>query len=445
MSNIQGNKITVAKGDYVKYTVSKEGYVTVSEMILMDEDKTLNINLEEEEIVFKFTIDTRLNPEDATDRTFRLPFSINPAEYSNYRLNNMTVNWGDGDVSSLDFNVSETTEEYLLARLDHEYATPGIYQISIRGVSNFMNPFSFYVNSYKYNNLKLISLDSSLLKDYITIPNKTDKELQMKTKIFMNCENLKTIHEDLFKYHELLYFNMYSAYLDPVDEFGVFRNCKSLQSIPENIFRYNNLRTPINMFMNCTSLKYVGDIFKTCTLLEDVCGCFQGCENIEKISPNLFANNTNLTRVGQSNTADRWWGIGDGCFYNCKKLTIEQTSETFSTPLFANNTNLQDMSHCFYGCESLVVADDLFGENMSSIRNQSNLKFTSFMKRENYIGENKKSVVPELWNIPLINDDGTEKQIISDGCFDGLGNNIDTIENYNDIPEEWKVSTEENE
>ena len=51
MSNIQGNKITVAKGDYVKYTVSKEGYVTVSEMILMDEDKTLNINLEEEENV----------------------------------------------------------------------------------------------------------------------------------------------------------------------------------------------------------------------------------------------------------------------------------------------------------------------------------------------------------------------------------------------------------
>lgn len=442
MSDIQGNKITVAKGDYVKYTVSKEGYVTVSEMILMDEDKTLNINLEEEEIVFKFTIDTRLNPEDATDRTFRLPFSINPTEYSNYRMNNMTVDWGDGDVSSLEFNVSETTEEYLLEHLDHEYAVPGIYQISIRGVSNSMNPFSFYVNSYKYNNLKLISLDSSLLKDHITISNKTDAEIQMKTKIFMNCENLKTIHEDLFKYQHPLDIEFF--YLEPVDEFGMFRNCKSLQSIPENIFRYNNLRTPINMFMNCTSLKYVGNIFKTCTLLEDVCGCFQGCENIEKISPNLFANNTKLKRVGQSNYSDNWWGIGAGCFYNCKKLTIEQTSETFSTPLFANNMNLTNMARCFYGCESLVVADDLFGENMSSIRNQSTLNFTSFMKRENYIGENKKSVVPELWNIPLLNDDGTEKQIIFDGCFDGLGNNIDTIENYNDIPEEWKVSTEEN-
>lgn len=108
--------------------------------------------------LMKFTIDTRKNQNDATDKTFIIPLT---ATLSGYAL---TVDWGDGAIE--EFADGTVLDQ---ANMTHTYLAAGEYTITITSSQKDFNKiqmpkFNFRDNyNEKSNPQKLISLDTPLL------------------------------------------------------------------------------------------------------------------------------------------------------------------------------------------------------------------------------------------------------------------------------------------
>lgn len=198
---------------------------------------------------------------------------------------NCTVNWGDGNTSTINAYNS-------LSRI-HTYATNGTYNVEIIGDCSawnmYLKPdaskltdiiywgdaekfdgFSHLENAFiNCTNLKSTGVGKILAKNTLTKVNSMffssginsigsglfDNCVNLSTNAFnytfFDCNNLKTVPSDLFKY------NVSALNFD-----GVFFHCDNLESLPIGLFSYNvNANSFINSFNYCRKLQLNKEIF----------------------------------------------------------------------------------------------------------------------------------------------------------------------------------------
>ena len=100
---------------------------------------------------------------------------------------------------------------------------------------------------------------------------------------FENCANLVNIPENLFKYNT------------KVKEFiAVFSRCRNITAIPENLFRYNTEANSFdNMFNGCIKISSIPEgLFRYNTEALSFKSIFHGCSGLTNLPNNLFKYNT---------------------------------------------------------------------------------------------------------------------------------------------------------
>lgn len=146
-----------------------------------------------------------------------------------------------------------------------------------------------------------------------------------------------------------------------------------------------------NFCFNCSSLVTIPvDIFRYCTNVSTrgFRVAFGGCTSLENLPPNLFKYNLACATTAFQQT-----------FTGCNKLQLNRT---------------------------IFYAD---GEQSTRFLNVS-IGFTLCFNRTSFTGIQGEA--PDLWNCNF----GTGTPTKTD-CFNGAGNSLTSISNYNDIPEEW--------
>lgn len=177
--------------------------------------------------------------------------------------------------------------------------------------------------------------------------------------------------------------------------YQTFYYCTSLTSIPVDLFRYNTLVSTNGFngtFRLCTSLTTIpAEIFKYNTLVSNngFVSTFLGCTALTTIPEDLFRYNVN---------------VSDYAFYST----------------FSDCTKLKLNPWIFY-------AD---GEQSTRFLNK-NVNFSYCFDRSSYTNA-EQGTAPDLWNC----DFGTGTATKTD-CFNGAGNSLTSLSNYNDIPIEW--------
>ncbi|GAI81616.1 unnamed protein product, partial [marine sediment metagenome] len=128
--------------------------------------------------------------------------------------------------------------------------------------------------------------------------------------------------------------------------------------------------------------------------------CFHSCSGLIAIPNGLFDNNIAVINFS-------------ACFANCTSLTA------IPNGLFDYNILVNDFSFCFYNCSSLMsIPVGLFDNNTDVNTFQS-----CFGK-----GQNLTGLAPELWL--------REPEPNGSKCF----YNATGLDNYDDIPDDWKIS-----
>ena len=177
--------------------------------------------------------------------------------------------------------------------------------------------------------------------------------------------------------------------------YQTFYNCSSLTSIPTDLFRYNTLVS-------------ISGFYQT----------FYGCSSLTSIPTDLFRHNTLVSTSGFF-----------GTFYGCTNLT------SIPADLFRYNVNVSTNGfyQTFYDCTKLQLNKWIFfasGEEGTRFLNKVSTFYRCFY-RTSFTGTQGEA--PELWNC----DFGTETPTKT-GCFEGSGNSLTSLSNYNDIPNDWK-------
>ena len=287
------------------------------------------------------------------------------------------VNWGDGSAIS-------TVTSYDDANRIHTYTSPGTYVISMWGTCTHF-AFNNVGDKLKLKQLLdfvdmgFISLDFSGCSNLISISNNMQrlKTLTSIEGMFTACSSLTTIPVDIFKGLTNLTTCRYS-----------FQSCTGLISIPENLFKYNILVTDFGTtFYNCTGLTTIPE--------------------------GLFKYNT---------AATSFWAT----FADCNTLA------TLPSNLFKYNVLATDFHQLCQGCVKLQLNENIFwgvGERDTRFHDQS-INFDKCFQRFSFSGT--QGIAPDLWNC----DFGIGTPTTTD-CFDGVGNSLTSISNYNDITEAW--------
>jgi len=165
-------------------------------------------------------------------------------------------------------------------------------------------------------------------------------------------------------------------------------------------------------FSNFSNLTSIGaNIFSGCTAVTSFASTFQSCTSLTGITSNIFDTNTNVTTFQQT-------------FYGCTSLT------TIPDGLFKYNTLSTNFSNTFYNCTKLQVNPWTFylsGEESTRF-NGKTVNFTSCFQRTTFTGV--QGTAPDLWNCTGLTSTKTN-------CFDGNGNSVTSLSNYNDIPIAW--------
>ena len=261
---------------------------------------------------------------------------------------------------------------------------------------------------------------------------------------FYNCSSLTSIPTDLFRHNTLVStFGFYQTFRGcssvtsiPTDLFRhntlvstfgfyqTFRGCSSVTSIPADLFRHNTLVSTSGFyqtFYNCSSLTSIPtDLFRYNTLVS-ISGFYQtfyGCSSLTSIPTDLFRHNTLVSTSGFF-----------GTFYGCTNLT------SIPADLFRYNVNVSTNGfyQTFYDCTKLQLNKWIFfasGEEGTRFLNKVSTFYRCFY-RTSFTGTQGEA--PELWNC----DFGTETPTKT-GCFEGSGNSLTSLSNYNDIPNDWK-------
>ena len=264
-------------------------------------------------------------------------------------------------------------------------------------------------------------------------------KLRVAQSIFFNCENLTgEIPKDflqgctnIIQVHGLFYGNKNITGKIPEN---IFNNCPKLKQassvftsdekltgeIPENLFRdckeLKDIRSVLGL---CTGLtgKIPENLFSNCTNLKDVSGIFEGCENLTgEIPENLFKNCTKIENFNY-------------VFNCCKNLTGEIPEN-----LFANCPEATNFGSAFAGCIKLTkIPQYLF----AFFKKATTFKATfSNLDQDNQtLGEGitETTIMSfegnalELWGKDITDENGKD-------CYRGCSK----LDNYDNIPEEWK-------
>ncbi len=211
----------------------------------------------------------------------------------------LTINWGDGTVSTVtNSNYSTNNNTYST----HAYTNIGVYFVTII--------------SSNWNNTRIMCV---LGTSDITSPNDYNRCIYYFRKSLIE---VKTSFPTLLGRN---YLSSYSATtLSTINNnlAYIFQHCKSLRTIPSNLFENNTSNTVFGyMFYNCNSLQKIPDgLFDNNTSATAFNYCFYGCTSLKEIPIDIFKFNTVMTNVNY-------------CFYNCSGLNsfyIRFTSSSIS-------------------------------------------------------------------------------------------------------------------
>jgi uncharacterized delta-60 repeat protein len=329
-------------------------------------------------INFIFTINTA-NSGSASD-TFILPTTG-----SGY---NFTVEWGDNTSDSYNGTPGNIT---------HVYSTPGIKQINISGIF----PRIYFNNAG--DRMKIISIEQWGENNFSTMQN-----------AFKGCGNLISLPLDPIKG---------PIYNDAFRE--CFRLCISLTRIPPSIFaRCVNVTSDAfnSTFVGCNITSIPADLFKYNINLSTSAfyGTFSSCSLLTSIPTDLFRYNTLVDRFAFFIT-----------FANCTSLT------TIPPYLFRYNriVSAGGFVSTFQNCDKLQLNRNIFyadGEQSTRFSDvQSSINFDNCFDRVSFTGIQGEA--PDLWNC-----DFGINTVIKTDCFNGAGNSVTSLSNYNSIPIDWK-------
>jgi hypothetical protein len=389
------------------------------------------------------------------------------------------LNWGDVNLKYVDFygcnNLNSITSG----------TTVGLFQVTSYTFRNCFNLTSIPSNLFQYSTNVIAFNNTFHYSGLVSIPNdlfRYNTKVTSFVSTFQSCTSLVSgITADLFRYNTKIttlasVFNSCTKITEIPNDFisgltslttltDAFNGCVTLTKIGSNAFKNLPNLTAINtVFSSCpitiigdsafekcskltttfftfaNSLTTIGDnafkdcsgvttgfaskfgnfsnlasiganIFSGCTAVTSFASTFQSCTSLTGITSNIFDTNINVTAFQST-------------FYGCTSLT------TIPDGLFKYNTLSINFSNTFYNCPKLQVNPWTFylSDEESTRFNGKTVNFSSCFQRTTFTGV--QGTAPDLWNCTGLTSTKTN-------CFDGNGNSVTSLSNYNDIPIAW--------
>lgn len=322
------------------------------------------------------------------------------------------VDWGDGS----------EIEEFVEVRGYHNYATPGLYTITITGEAKSLR----------------FGADDAVTTDLRNVISWGVMGYTQATDMCLGCINLEYIPNDVAgSFANVKTFN------------GAFSCCESLREIPAGLFRY---ATQAKRFEDCFSHsasidKIPAGLFDNCVVAEDLSYAFYATgTGVVDTNQTL----TNFSTVSEQVRAGRLKSIPEGLFANCPNIeqldyvfgatAIESIpSDIFSKAsvatkftgafsscvslkaipydLMAGATAALDIKYMFAGCSSIEeIPSGLFRNNATV----TNLEYIFY---KTGVGTLQQGIFEGLTGVKTIGavfQDCKSLTTIEEGVFDGL-------------------------
>ena len=322
------------------------------------------------------------------------------------------VDWGDGS----------EVEEFVEVRGYHNYATPGLYTITITGEAK----------SLKFG------ADDAVTYDLRNVISWGTLGYTQATDMCLGCVRLEYIPNDVAgSFADVKTFN------------GAFSCCESLREIPAGLFRY---ATAAKRFEDCFShsasiSEIPADLFKNCTAAEDMSYAFyatgtgvvdtnQTLTNYSSVSEQvrsgklkrlpegLFANCPNITQLDYVFGATAIESIPDDLFSTASAAT--KFTGAFSPcvclkdipyDLMANATAALDIKYMFAGCSSIEAIPSGVFRNNAAV---TNLEYIFYKTGVSTLQQGIFEGLTGAKTIGAVFQDCTNLTTIEEGVFDGL-------------------------
>lgn len=322
------------------------------------------------------------------------------------------VDWGDGS----------DIEEFVEVRGYHNYATPGLYTITITGEAKSLR----------------FGADDAVTYDLRNVISWGTLGYTQATDMCLGCINLESIPNDVAgSFVNVKTFN------------GAFSCCESLREIPAGLFRY---ATAAKRFEDCFShsasiSEIPADLFKNCTAAEDMSYAFYATgTGVVDTNSTL----TNFSSVSEQVREGRLKSLPEGLFANCPNITqldyvfgataIESIPEDiFSTAsaatkftgafspcvclkeipydLMANATAALDIKYMFAGCSSITEIPSGVFRNNAAV---TNLEYIFYKTGVSTLQQGIFEGLTGAKTIGAVFQDCTNLTTIEEGVFDGL-------------------------
>lgn len=324
----------------------------------------------------------------------------------------IVVDWGDGS----------DVEEFIEVRGYHNYATPGLYTITITGEAK----------SLKFGE------DDAITTSLRNVISWGKMGYTQATDMCLGCSRLEYIPNDVAgSFENVKTFN------------GAFSCCESLREIPAGLFRY---ATAAKRFEDCFShsasiSEIPATLFENCSLAEDLSYAFYATgTGIVDTNQTL----TNFSSVSEQVRGGRLKSLPEGLFANCPNITqldyifgataIESIpSDIFSSAsaatkltgafsacvclrsipydLMANATAATDIKYMFAGCSSITEIPSGVFRNNSAV---TNLEYIFYKTGVSSLQAGIFEGLTGVKTIGAVFQDCKELTTIEEGLFDGL-------------------------
>lgn len=322
------------------------------------------------------------------------------------------VDWGDGS----------DIEEFVEVRGYHNYATPGLYTITITGEAKSLR----------------FGADDAVTYDLRNVISWGTLGYTQATDMCLGCINLESIPNDVAgSFADVKTFN------------GAFSCCESLREIPAGLFRY---ATAAKRFEDCFS--------HSASISEIPAGLFDNCVAAEDMSYAFYATGTGVVDTNQTLTnyssvseqvrSGKLKSLPEGLFANCPNITqldyvfgataIESIPEDiFSTAsvatkftgafspcvclkeipydLMANATAALDIKYMFAGCSSITEIPSGVFRNNAAV---TNLEYIFYKTGVSTLQQGIFEGLTGAKTIGAVFQDCTNLTTIEEGVFDGL-------------------------
>ena len=322
------------------------------------------------------------------------------------------VDWGDGS----------DIEEFVEVRGYHNYATPGLYTITITGEAKSLR----------------FGADDAPTTDLRNIISWGTLGYTQATDMCLGCINLESIPNDVAgSFSNVKTFN------------GAFSCCESLREIPQGLFRY---ATAAKRFEDCFShsasiSEIPADLFKNCTAAEDMSYAFYATgTGVVDTNSTL----TNFSSVSEQVRSGKLKSLPEGLFANCPNITqldyvfgataIESIpDDLFSTAsaatkftgafspcvclkeipydLMANATAALDIKYMFAGCLSITEIPSGVFRNNAAV---TNLEYIFYKTGVSTLQQGIFEGLTGAKTIGAVFQDCKSLTTIEEGVFDGL-------------------------